>query len=95
MAAISVGPDELRSQADSFRAEADEQAEVTNTSDRLVDELDEIWSGSAKQSFVEKWNDLQPYLVKAEELLEDIAKQLDGVAQVMEDTDNDLANAMK
>ena len=92
--AINVELDELRNQADEFDNESGEQQELISRCDTLVEGLDEMWEGSAKDAFQEQWEGLKPTLEQAVELLESISKQLNGVADTMENTDEELASSM-
>ncbi len=92
--AINVELDDLRDQADEFMTQSEEQQGIIDECDGFVDALDDMWEGSAKDSFVSQWAELKPSLEAAVELLENVSQQLDGVADTMEETDEALASSM-
>lgn len=85
---------DIETQSAEFNNESDEMRDLITRCTNLVNGLDEFWEGNAKDAFVEQWNDLTPGLNDTAQLLEDIGSQLKSVAQVMEETDEQLAQGM-
>lgn len=54
--------------------------------------IDENWDGTAFDSFEAQFNELSPKITQFAQLLEDINQQLLKVADVVEQTDSDIAS---
>lgn len=85
---------DIEAQSAEFNNESQEMTELIQRCTSLVDGLDEFWEGNAKDAFADQWTDLKPGLNDTAKLLEDIGSQLKSVAQVMEETDEQLAQGM-
>lgn len=93
--AISVSPDELRDKADEFRTNMDEQKDIISDSKSLLDELvDDGFEGATSQAFIDKFEELEPDLTAAAELLGEIAEALDQAAENFEELDLDMAGSL-
>ncbi len=93
--AISVTPDELRDKADEFRTNMDEQIDIIKDSKSLLDELvDDGFEGSTSDAFIAKFEELEPDLTAAAELLGEIAEALDQAADNFEDLDEEMAGSL-
>lgn len=93
--AISVTPDELRDKADEFRTNMDEQLDIIKDSKSLLDELvDDGFEGSTSDAFIAKFDELEPDLTAAAELLGEIAEALDQAADNFEDLDEEMAGSL-
>ncbi|WOO89902.1 WXG100 family type VII secretion target [Mollicutes bacterium LVI A0078] len=93
--AISVTPDELRDKADEFRTNMDEQKDIISDSKSLLDELvDDGFEGATSQAFIDKFEELEPDLIAAAELLGEIAEALDQAADNFEELDEEMAGSL-
>lgn len=93
--AISVTPDELRDKADEFRTNMEEQTDIIKDSKSLLDELvDDGFEGSTSDAFIAKFDELEPDLIAAAELLGEIADALDQAADNFEDLDEEMAGSL-
>lgn len=93
--AISVTPEELRDKADEFRTNMEEQKDIIIDSKSLLDELvDDGFEGSTSQAFIEKFEELEPELNAAAELLGEIAEALDRAADNFEELDEEMAGSL-
>lgn len=92
--AIKVELEELRDEADDFGNKAEEQQSLIDECTAAVEGLADIWEGSSQEAFLTQWEGLAPELEKAVELLEQIKEQLNGVADTMEETDEEMASQM-
>lgn len=93
--AISVTPDELRDKADEFRTNMDEQKDIISDSKSLLDELvDDGFEGVTSQAFIDKFEELEPDLIAAAELLGEIAEALDQAADNFEELDEEMAGSL-
>ena len=57
----------------------------------LMNNIDANWDGSAFDSFEAQFNELSPKIKQFAQLLEDINAQLIKVADIVEQTDQDIA----
>jgi WXG100 family type VII secretion target len=92
---IRMTPDTMRQRANEYRTEAANVNDVINRMDKLLTQLKDEWEGAASQAYAQKFSELRPGFVKAKELIEDIAAALDKTAQIVEQTDIDIANQFK
>lgn len=92
--AIKVEIDDLRDEAEEFGNKSEEQQTLIDECSSAVEGLADIWEGAAQEAFQSQWDELEPELTKAAELLESIKEQLNAVADTMEETDDELAGQM-
>ena len=78
MAQIKLTPEDLRASAQRY-AQGSQQV------------IDANWDGSAFDSFEAQFNELSPKIKQFAQLLEDINGQLIKVADIVEQTDQDIA----
>lgn len=88
---IKMNYEELYSTAKGFQGESGEIESVLNRAERLIDSLKTGWEGDAAVAFDDQFQDLKPSVVKMIELFEDIAKQLNEVAEATAAYDADIA----
>jgi WXG100 family type VII secretion target len=91
---IKLSPQELRTSATKY---TDGSNQVTEVLQRLQTEQDTIsgnWEGSGFESFDAQFEALKPKVVEFAELLEQINKQLNEVATIMEETDQNISSAI-
>lgn len=94
MANIRISPDQMRDRAASFTNYANEVQSVITGMDSLLNALQGEWEGEASRSFSDRFAELRPGFVKAQELIEEISRTLTVTAQSMEETDRNLAGKM-
>lgn len=92
---IRITPDQMRERANQYRAEADTVNGVIGKMDQLLGQLQEEWEGAASESYAERYNELKPSFMKAEELIREIASSLDSTAKIVEETDADIAGQFR
>ncbi len=93
--AIQVSPDELRDKADEFRTNMDEQLDIISDSKSLLDQLvDDGFEGATSDAFIAKFEELEPDLKTAAELLGEIADALDQAADNFEELDAEMASSL-
>lgn len=92
---IRITPDQMRGRANQYRAEADTVNSVISKMDTLLSQLQSEWEGAASESYTERYNELKPSFVKAEQLIREIAQALDSVANTTEETDINIANQLR
>lgn len=89
---IQVTPDELRAKGSSFISNSERIGEIVKNLDSLRNEMMEIWKGSASSAFMNQYTDLRPSMDKFTQLVNDIGRQIQDVANTVEQTDRDIAN---
>ncbi|MBQ5911020.1 MAG: WXG100 family type VII secretion target [Clostridia bacterium] len=92
---IRITPDQMRSRANDYRREADTVNGVIKKMDTLLQQLQNEWEGSASESYATRYGELKPGFMKAEELIREIATALDSTANIVEQTDSEIANQFK
>ncbi len=92
---IRITPDDMRSRANEYRAEADTVNGVISKMDQLLTALQGEWEGSASEAYAERYAELKPGFQKAEELIREIAEALDSTAQIVEQTDAEIAGQLR
>ena len=92
MSQIKLTPEELRTSAEKYSSGWLSISDVLTafTDEQAV--IDENWDGTAFDSFEAQFNELSPKITQFAQLLEDINQQLLKVADVVEQTDSDIAS---
>ena len=91
MARIKLTPEELRASAQRYTDGAENVNQVLSSLTNEQAIISENWEGSAFQSFEEQFNELAPKIKEFAQLLQDINAQLVKVADIVEQTDQDIA----
>ncbi len=92
---IRITPDQMRERATQYRAEADTVNGVIASMDNLLSALQGEWEGAASESYAERYQELKPGFMKAEELIREIAAALDSTARIVEETDSNIAGQFR
>lgn len=91
MSRIKLTPDELRNSAIRYIEGADNVDAVLDTLTREQGTISDNWEGTAFDSFNQQFTALVPKIKEFEQLLRDINAQLVKVADIIEQTDADIA----
>ena len=92
MSQIKLTPEELRQSAQRYAQGSQEIDQILNTLTHEQQVIDANWDGSAFDSFEAQFNELSPKIKQFAQLLEDINAQLIKVADIVEQTDQDIAS---
>lgn len=92
---IRITPDQMRSRANEYRTEADKVSDVISRMDSLLSALQGEWEGAASESYAGRYAELRPSFVRAEELIREIASALDATANIVEETDTNIAGQFR
>lgn len=92
---IRISPDQIRSRANEYRQQANEIQEVISRLDTLLSQIQTEWEGEASRAYEARFQEVRPAFVKASELVNGFATGIDNVAQVLEQTDAELANSFR
>ena len=90
---IRISPDLMNDRANEYRAEAANIEGVIAKMDNLLTLLQSEWEGESSKAYAERFAQLRPNFVNAQELIEKIAKSLDDTASIMRETDDRIKNA--
>ncbi|MBM7690366.1 type VII secretion protein EsxA [Enterococcus ureilyticus] len=91
---IKLSPQELRTSATKY---TDGSQQVQDILQKLQSEQDTIqgnWEGSGFDSFNDQFTALKPKVSEFAELLDQINKQLNEVATIVEETDQNISSAI-
>lgn len=92
---IRITPDQMRSRANEYRGQADIVGEVINKMDSLLSALQGEWEGAASEAYAARFTELRPGFVEAQNLIMEIATALDSTAQIVEETDSNIASQFR
>lgn len=92
---IRMTPDMMRSRAGEYTNEAEKLNGIIQTMDRLLSNLQSEWEGEASRAYAEKFSQLRPGFVKAYDLINEISAALKSTAQIVEDTDRQIASQFR
>ncbi|PNY19856.1 WXG100 family type VII secretion target [Streptococcus parauberis] len=92
MSQIKLTPEELRTSAQKYTTGSQSITDVLTALTQEQAVIDENWDGTAFDSFEAQFNELSPKITQFAQLLEDINQQLLKVADVVEQTDSDIAS---
>lgn len=92
---IRITPDQMRMRANEYRVEAEHVQDVIGKMDSLLNRLQGEWEGASSQAYASRFSELRPSFVKARELIDEIARALDNTAGRLEETDAQIAAALR
>lgn len=92
---IRVTPEELKSSSRVFKTNASTTTSMLKKLNSEVNKMKSIWEGQANKEFINQYEQLQPSMKQFVDVLEGISKQLDSVAQTMEQVDREIASKLR
>ena len=97
MEQIKITPEELRDAAKALDGYLDDMNEKVKLIKNKIDEVTNNWEGASQSSFLENFEDeLYPILSKTlPDVVNGISEQLNGAADAIEQTDEEVAKAYK
>ena len=87
---IRMTPEKMRTRAGEYNLQT-----VITKMDALLKNLQAEWEGSASEAYAARFAELRPGFVKAKDLIDEISAALKKTAQIVEDTDNSIANQFR
>ena len=93
MAAISLTPDQLRSQSRVYLEARSMVEEAKSKAIAANNEMAEQWKGQAFQAYLAQFDELSAHIVKFNDLLSDIYEQLNKYANTVEERDQQDAQS--
>lgn len=91
---IRITPEQMRSRAAEYDAEATKVGETIAKMDQLLSALQSEWEGAAARAYADRFTQLRPSFVQAQQLIEEIATALRSTATTLEETDQAIAAGM-
>ncbi len=88
-------PELMRERAAQYNTEADNLGQIISSMDRLLGMLMTEWEGDASAAYNEKFNQLKPAFTDAQQLITDIATALTQTANIVEETDSQIASQFR
>jgi len=88
-------PDQMRTRAGEVRNQGETFQDVINRMGNIINELQTEWEGQASRAFHEQFERLRPAFNDMRQLIGDIATQLDGTANAVEQLDQDIASRFR
>ena len=92
---IRMTPENMRSRAGEYSTQANNLQSIITKMDALLKNLQGEWEGSASEAYATRFGELRPGFVKAKDLIDEISTSLKKTAQIVEDTDKNIANQFK
>ncbi|AZB40859.1 MULTISPECIES: WXG100 family type VII secretion target [Bacillaceae] len=92
---IKVTPEELVVKSNDFKAESENVHQQITRLNGKMDELRDLWKGSASEAFSEQWETLRPSVEKMETMLAEVSQQLNKTADALRNADQDIANQIR
>lgn len=92
MATIKLTPGDLRTSATKYTQGSQQIDDVLSTLTNEQQVIRENWEGSAFESFDNQFESLKPKIIEFSQLLVEINDQLNKVANIIEQTDQDIAS---
>ena len=92
---IRMTPEKMRQRAGENTKQANNLNSIITKMDGLLKNLQSEWEGSASEAYAQRFAELRPGFVKAKDLIDEISTALKNTAQIVEDTDRNIANQFK
>lgn len=92
---IRMTPETMRTRAGEYTTQANNIQDTINKLDNLLKQLQQEWEGDASRAYAEKFNQLRPGFVKTKDLVDEISAALKKAAQIVEDTDRNIAGQFR
>lgn len=92
---IRMSPETMRTRANEYAAQANALQQVISKMDNLLKQLQAEWEGDASRAYADRFQQLRPGFVKAKNLVDEISTALKKTAQIVEETDRNIAGQFK
>lgn len=92
---IRMTPETMRTRANEYTQQANNLQQIITKMDSLLKQLQSEWEGDASRAYAERFTQLRPGFVKAKDLVDEISAALKKTAQIVEETDRNIAGQFK
>jgi WXG100 family type VII secretion target len=92
---IRMTPETMRQRAGEYTTQANNLQSIITKMDALLRQLQSEWEGNASEAYAAKFAELRPGFVKAKELIDEISTALKNTAEIVSQTDQNIANQFR
>lgn len=92
---IKLTPSQMRERAKAFGKERDAMDKSISNMTKLINALENEWKGDASKAYKARYESLKPAFKNAKDLMDELSKNLNASAKIMEDTDTKIASQLK
>ena len=92
---IRMTPETMRQRAGEYTTQAHNLQSIITKMDALLRQLQSEWEGNASEAYAAKFAELRPGFVKAKELIDEISTALKNTAEIVSQTDQNIANQFR
>ena len=92
---IRMTPDTMRTRASEYTTQANNLQQIITKMDGLLNQLQAEWEGDASRAYAERFKQLRPGFVQAKNLVDEISTALKKTAQIVEETDRNIAGQFR
>lgn len=92
---IRMTPETMRQRAGEYTTQANNLQSIITKMDALLKQLQSEWEGNASEAYAAKFAELRPGFVKAKELIDEISTALKNTAEIVSQTDQNIANQFR
>ena len=92
---IRMTPETMRQRAGEYTTQANNLQSIITKMDALLRQLQSEWEGNASEAYAAKIAELRPGFVKAKELIDEISTALKNTAEIVSQTDQNIANQFR
>ena len=85
----------MRQRAGEYTTQANNLQSIITKMDALLRQLQSEWEGNASEAYAAKFAELRPGFVKAKELIDEISTALKNTAEIVSQTDQNIANQFR
>ncbi|GIP59780.1 WXG100 family type VII secretion target [Paenibacillus woosongensis] len=95
MSNLTFSPGQARSVAKSILNKGRNAKDLVEQLHREINSVEGWWQGDSAKAFVDEFRQLKPNLDKLVECVENISKNLDKIADIKEQSEKDIASALR
>ncbi len=92
---IRISPEQMYARSAEYLVQAEAMNEIITKMSSLLTQLQSEWEGTASDTYVERYKELEPGFIQAETLITEIAAALKATAAAVEQTDADIASQFR
>lgn len=92
---IRMTPEKMRQRSREANIQANNMQELINAMGTLLTTLQGEWEGEAMRGYEDRYNKIKPVLTNAKDLLDEISANLSKTAQIVEETDQNIASQFR
>lgn len=92
---IRMTPERMRARAGEYTTQANNLQTIITKMDALLKGLQSEWEGSASEAYAQRFSELRPGFIKAKELIDEISTALKSTANIVEETDKNIASQFR